>query len=464
MVFSSLTFIFLFLPILCVFYFLFKKILIKNIILLIFSLIFYSWGEPIYIFLMIFSILITYLFSYLINKFSNHKKIFLVLAIIIVIGILGFYKYADFLINNLNILFNTNIPNLNLPLPIGISFYSFQILSYLIDLYKGKVKHQKNILTLALYISLFPQLVAGPIVRYETIEEELKQRNHNLENIIYGVKRFIIGLSKKIIIANQMAIIADSVFNYSSFNELGSLIIWIGAFAYTLQIYFDFSGYSDMAIGLGKIFGFNFNENFNYPYISKSITEFWRRWHISLSSWFKDYIYIPLGGNRKGKLKLIRNIIIVWFLTGLWHGAAWNFIVWGLYFACLLIIEKIFLNKILNKLPNFINWIYTMILIIISWVIFRANDLSQAFIYLKNMFSFESSNIKEFLLQFPNISYSFIYFIPAFIFMFPIIKYFTKDQYYRNSLLINIILLILFIIDVTFLMSSTYNPFIYFRF
>ena len=329
MVFSSLTFLLLFLPITLFFYFIIPKTKtnLRNIVLLIVSLIFYAWGEPIYILLMMFSIIINYFLGLILDK-SNKRKLWLIISIFFNIGLLFFFKYTDFFLSNLNNLFNIEIPLLNLTLPIGISFYTFQILSYVIDVYRKEVQVQKNILKLATYITLFPQLIAGPIVRYITICDELNKRDESIKNFASGLRRFILGLGKKVIIANNVAILADAVFNNSP-NGVGSLIIWLGAIAYTIQIYFDFSGYSDMAIGLGKMFGFNFLENFNYPYIAKSITDFWRRWHISLSSFFRDYLYIPLGGNRCSKIKWFRNIFIVWFLTGLWHGASWNYIVWG---------------------------------------------------------------------------------------------------------------------------------------
>ncbi|MEI3251446.1 MAG: MBOAT family O-acyltransferase [Candidatus Gastranaerophilaceae bacterium] len=375
MLFSSLTFLFGFLPILLILYFIIKNRKYKNVVLLIFSLLFYAWGEPKYILLMLLTILIVYIFGILIDKFDREKKLTLkklslILCIILVLGSLIFFKYSNFLIENINSIFNTKINLINVIMPIGISFYTFQILSYIIDLYNKKIKLQKNYFSLALYVSLFPQLIAGPIVRYETVEEEIDNRKETKKDVIAGTKRFIIGLSKKVIIANQMALLADLIFNKHN-GSYGTSIIWLGTLAYTLQIYFDFSGYSDMAIGLGRIFGFHFLENFDYPYISKSVTEFWRRWHISLSTWFRDYVYIPLGGNRVNKFKWIRNIILVWLLTGLWHGAAWNFIIWGIYYGLLLLFEKLFLNKLLNKLPSIINWLYTFIIVMIGWMIFN---------------------------------------------------------------------------------------------
>lgn len=469
MLFSSLTFLFAFLPMLILLYFIIKKRVIRNAILLIFSLLFYAWGEPKYILLMLVVIIFSYIFGIIIDYFSKKgnlklKKLFFILSLVFTIGNLFIFKYYNFAIDNLNSAFNLSIKQFSILLPIGISFYTFQIISYLADLYKGKIPVQRNLLSLALYVSLFPQLIAGPIVRYETVCDELENRKETLKGFIHGFKRFIIGLSKKILISNQMAIIADYVFNNG---VLGTSISWIGALAYTFQIYFDFSGYSDMAIGLGEMFGFHFLENFNYPYISKSITEFWRRWHISLSSWFRDYVYIPLGGNRVSKIRWIFNILIVWSLTGLWHGAAWNFIIWGIYFAIILLIEKIFLNKILQKLPKVLQWIYAMLLIIIGWVIFRCESIEQIGTYLSNLFTYRQTDWLAIFLENTKILYYSLYFIPAIICSLPILNVFKKEKYNSNRgilLVSNIILLLIFILCITFLTSSTYNPFIYFRF
>ena len=329
MVFSSLTFIFLFLPITLLLYFIIPKrfIKVKNIILLICSLIFYAWGEPKYISLMLLSIFVSWIFGLLIEHFKDKKTLKRII-------------FSISIVTNLNIILKNDISLKNIALPIGISFYTFQILSYIIDLYRGKIKVQKNFFNLALYISFFPQLIAGPIVRYETIEKQLLKRNITLANVVNGLERFIIGLSKKTIIANYMAIICDTIFNSNQLTEYNSLVLLLGIVTYTFQIYFDFSGYSDMAIGLGKIFGFEFQENFNYPYMAKSITDFWRRWHISLTTFFREYIYIPLGGNRVSKKRWIINILIIWLLTGFWHGASWTFIAWGLYYFVILILER----------------------------------------------------------------------------------------------------------------------------
>lgn len=470
MLFSSLTFLFGFLPILLILYFILKKRKYKNIVLLIFSLIFYAWGEPKYIFLMLLTILIVYIFGILIDKFDKEnkkilKKISLIICIILVLGSLIFFKYSNFLIENVNLAFKAKIKPLNIVMPIGISFYTFQILSYIIDLYNKKIKLQKNYFSLALYVSLFPQLIAGPIVRYETVEEEIDNRKETKEDVISGTKRFIIGLSKKVIIANQMALLADLIFNKHN-GAYGTTIIWLGTFAYTLQIYFDFSGYSDMAIGLGKIFGFHFLENFDYPYISKSVTEFWRRWHISLSTWFRDYVYIPLGGNRVNKFKWIRNIILVWLLTGLWHGAAWNFIIWGIYYGLLLLFEKLFFDRILKKLPTIINWLYTFIIVMIGWMIFRSNSLNELLLFIKTMFVYKQTDWLTILVDNLSTFNALMFVLPAFILSFPILKK-IKEKYSGKTIYIiltNILLLMLFIMCIVYLTSSSYNPFIYFRF
>ncbi|MGN1310119.1 MAG: MBOAT family O-acyltransferase [Clostridia bacterium] len=414
------------------------------------------------------TILVSYICGIIINKFDEKgkyklKKISFIISLILLLGNLFIFKYYNFTVNSINSIFHLSINNILLNLPIGISFYTFQIISYIVDLYKGKVKVQKNIISLALYISLFPQLIAGPIVRYETVCNELDNRKETLKDCASGLKRFIIGLSKKVLISNQMAVIADYVFDG---NIMGTSIVWIAALAYTFQIYFDFSGYSDMAIGLGKMFGFNFLENFNYPYIATSITDFWRRWHISLSTWFRDYVYIPLGGNRVSKLRWIFNILIVWALTGLWHGANWNFIIWGAYFGVILLIEKLILNKILKKCPKFICWFYSMILIIIGWVIFRSGTLQQICTILSNMFYYTKTDWISVVSNNTKILSCLMYFIPAIIFSTPILKKFREKTKNKNSIVIigNLSLLVLFIVCIVFLNSSNYNPFIYFRF
>ena len=469
MLFSSTTFIFMFLTLLLILYFPIKNIKYRNIILLIFSLIFYSWGEPKYIFLMLITVLIAYVFGLLIDKYRNDKKkskLFLVISVILILLNLFIFKYLDFSIGIINSVFKTNIGLTKLVLPIGISFYTFQILSYVIDLYWGKVGVQKNYFRLLLYVSFFPQLIAGPIVRYETVEKEISDRKTTLDGFISGFKRFIWGLAKKVIVANNVAIFCDYVYNnYSSY---GSNILWVAAVCYTLQIYFDFSGYSDMAIGLGKMFGFNFLENFNYPYIATSITDFWRRWHISLSTFFRDYVYIPLGGNRVSKIKFIRNIFIVWLLTGIWHGASYNFILWGLYYAILLLIEKLFTGKYIEKLPKVLKILYSLFFITVGWVIFRVENINDLILVIKKMFSFNNTSFITLFNNNATLISTIPYIILGIFLSLPIDKWFKTKVDKSNGIVLtlieDLILGVLFGISVMFLVSNSYNPFIYFRF
>ena len=458
MVFSSITFLFYFLPLVILSYFLSPSKL-KNLTLLIFSLIFYTFGEPKYIFIMIFSTIVDYIHALIIDKYRNtlKAKIALISSIVINLSLLVFFKYSNFFISIINSIFSANLDSLNLTLPIGISFYTFQTMSYTIDVYKNEAKPQKNILNLATFITLFPQLVAGPIVRYVDIAKQLDTRNSDIDKIYNGVYRFIIGLSKKILLANNLGIIWSSI-KISQYRELSILTSWLGIICFSLQIYFDFSGYSDMAIGLGKIFGFDFLENFNFPYISKSITEFWRRWHISLGLWFRDYVYIPLGGNKVSKLKWFRNIFIVWFLTGLWHGASFNFILWGLYFGFILILEKLFILNILNKLPNFFKHTYTLLLVIIGFVFFEIENLKDIFNYFNAMFNLNNKFIDSTFIYYltPNITLIIISIISS----TPLIKNILDKNIY-----IRFIFIILgFILSVSFLVDSSFNPFLYFRF
>lgn len=463
MLFTSITFLYYFLPLVLIFYFITPK-KYRNIILLISSIIFYAYGEPKYVFLMLLEIIISYYGAILIDKYPRYKETILAIFITIHLGLLCIFKYTNFLISNINNIFNSNISPLNIIMPIGISFYTFQIISYLVDVYRKKVPPQKNILTLATYISLFPQLIAGPIVRYKDINEELKNRTITLEDTSYGFRRFIIGLAKKVIIANSLG----ELFNILNNNVPISLAsTWLKSLSYMLQIYFDFSAYSDMAIGLGCIFGFHFLENFNYPYISKSITEFWRRWHISLGSWFKDYLYIPLGGSRRGPLILIRNILIVWFLTGLWHGASWNFIIWGLYFGLILLIEKLFLKKYFSKVPAIFKHIYVLFIVLISFIIFNSTTIDEAITTIKNLF------ISNSLINSGTIYYLKSY-LPLILISLigatPLIKnIYTKLSKNKTlnkilNILEPIYLIILLIIVTAYLIDSTYNPFLYFRF
>ena len=386
MLFSSISFIYYFLAAVLLVYFIvpFKY---KNLVLLIASLGFYFYGEPIYTLLMLATTLSSYIHGLLIEKFQGTKwaKVFLWSSVITSIAVLGFFKYADFFIDNVNSIFKSGISLLKIALPIGISFYTFQTLSYTIDVYRGEAKAQKSFVRLATYVSLFPQLIAGPIVRYTTVEAELSERTHSFENFAYGATRFIIGLGKKVLIADTLGVLATSLKGGEAVSVLG---LWFYAIAISLQLYFDFSGYSDMAIGLGRIFGFHFLENFNYPFISKSIAEFWRRWHMSLGTWFRDYVYIPLGGNRVSNLRWLFNTLVVWFLTGFWHGADWTFIVWGLFFAFFLMLEKFALKKFFERIPKIFSHIYVIFLILISFVIFNGNGMSAAITDIGNMLGF----------------------------------------------------------------------------
>lgn len=390
MVFSSLIFLFRFLPLILLIYYIVPG-KFKNMILLSGSLVFYAWGEPKYVLIMIFSTLVNYIFGILIEDFKKKDKIsaskYMVVASVIVnLSVLGFFKYADLLINTANKLTGSGFQLLEIALPVGVSFYTFQTMSYTIDVYRGNVAAQRNIITFGTYVTMFPQLIAGPIVKYKSVADELNNRKGNIDTFADGIGRFITGLGKKVLLANNIGNLWDTIKAVNPEN-MSVLSAWLGIIAFTFQIYFDFSGYSDMAIGLGKMFGFNFEENFNYPYISKSVTEFFRRWHISLGTWFREYVYIPLGGNRCSTYKHIRNILVVWILTGLWHGASYNFMLWGLYYGVILILEKIFLKKYIDRLPAFIQHIYTLLIIITGWVIFSFEDMGQLGRYLKTMFN-----------------------------------------------------------------------------
>lgn len=386
MVFSSTIFLCVYLPLVLLGYYICPK-KGRNLFLLIVSLVFYAWGEPKYVFLMIFSILVNYIFGRLMDKNRGRQKrmkLLLVLSVVIDLGLLSVFKYTDFVITNINAIFGSSFDLLNIALPIGISFYTFQAMSYTIDVYRNDVRVQKNLIDFGMYITMFPQLIAGPIVRYADVQDQLADRSVTTADFSEGVMRFVVGLGKKVLLANQMGAVWSDI--YALGGDVSALMAWTGAIAYTFQIYFDFSGYSDMAIGLGRMFGFKFPENFRYPYQSVSITDFWRRWHITLSTWFKEYLYIPLGGNRRGLARQALNLLIVWSLTGFWHGAGWNFVLWGLYYFVILFIEKLFLLKALDKLPKFFRHVYALVLIIIGWVIFASDDVSVLLPYLGSMF------------------------------------------------------------------------------
>lgn len=466
MLFPSEVFLFLFLPfVLAVYYLVLRKHTVgKNIFLFIMSLLFYAYGEPKYVFLMLFMILLHYGLGLLINKYTDDKrmqKLILFLMVVIDVCILGYFKYLNFIVS----IFTGKADTFKIALPIGISFFAFQAISYVVDVYRGKGKVQTQFLNVGLYISLFPQLIAGPIVRYETVANEIENRKENLNDFAIGVNRFIIGLGKKVLLANQFAVVSDTVFgNVTSTGTTNSfLLLWMGAIAYTLQIFFDFAGYSDMAIGLGRMFGFHFLENFKYPYISKSISEFWRRWHISLQTWFKDYIYIPLGGSRvNSKARLVFNIFVVWFLTGVWHGANWTFIVWGLMYFVLLILEKFFhMDEKMGKFKN----LYTMFFVMMGWVLFRSDSLSAALVYIRSMFGFGCKGfIDAYVIQY--FKQYILYFIMGVLCCFPIFK--NINHIFKKNMVYNLLYVVcmcgILYLSIIFIFSNAYNPFIYFNF
>ncbi len=466
MLFSSIPFLYYFLPAVLILYYIAPKML-KNPVLLVSSLVFYGWGEPKFVFLMLITVLVGYITGLLIEKFQGKflSKLFLGISVLFGLGALGYFKYADFFIENFNRITGLSIPLLKLALPIGISFYTFQILSYSIDVYRGKVRAQRNPITLATYVALFPQLIAGPIVRYSDVCRQLEKRTHSTLTAACGIRRFVIGLSKKVLLANTLGELCEA---FGQAEGKSVAFYWLFAIAYMLQIYFDFSGYSDMAIGLGKLFGFNFNENFNYPVISASISEFWRRWHISLGSWFRDYVYIPLGGNRVKPGRMLFNIFAVWFLTGFWHGAEWNFILWGLYFGVLLTIEKFFLKDILEK-HRTIGHIYALFFVIISFAIFSGDGMVSALEKVGGMFGAGELPLvsEDFAYQFKNY---FAVLVIAAVSATPVAKklyvHICKSTVAEKALQILEIpfLLALLLISTAYLADGSFNPFLYFRF
>ena len=482
MVFSGLLFLFRFLPIFLICYFVAPKRM-RNLILFLGSLVFYAWGEPVYVVLMLFSTVSDYVHGLLIERFrhkSGAAKALLVSSIIINLGMLGFFKYADFLITNINALTGADIKSLNLALPIGISFYTFQTMSYSIDVYRGQVKAQKNLLDFGVFVSMFPQLIAGPIVKYKDVAEQLKERKASLEDMAAGARRFTIGLGKKVLLANYIGQLFTTVSGMGD-AELTTGMAWLGILAYAFQIYFDFSGYSDMAIGLGRIMGFHFPENFNYPYISTSITEFWRRWHMTLSSWFREYVYIPLGGNRKGLARQLLNILVVWSLTGIWHGAGWNFLLWGMWFAVFLILEKVFLGKILTKIPKVFGWLYAMVVVLFGWCFFSLEQTDRIVLFLKAMLGFgEAGLVNE------NTLYTFsnywVLFMILCVAALPVGKKAVEWLKEKAETVVkahkggNIVLqigldvveklflVVILILSIANIVDASYNPFLYFRF
>lgn len=458
MVFSSLIFLFFFLPAVLFCYYIVptRFIRARNMVLLLFSLFFYFYGEPKLIIMLVLSILMNYLFG--LSMRSRYRKSLLIFCITANLTLLGVFKYLNFFIRTADGLLGLNIQLTSIVMPIGISFYTFQALSYVIDVYRREVPPQHDPFSLALYVSMFPQLIAGPIVRYHDVNEQLAVRSHSVAQFSDGISRFVFGLSKKVLLSNVFAQIADGIFAYQP-AELSTAAAWLGAIGYTLQIYFDFSGYSDMAIGLGKMFGFTFLENFNYPYISRSVMEFWRRWHISLSTWFRDYVYIPLGGNRCSPARHICNLLVVWTLTGFWHGANWTFMAWGLYFGILLILEKKFLSRLIERLPMILRHVYALFFIIIGWVFFRSDSMNLAMQYIGRMFSSNvpvNGFVTEYLIRF------WPYLLFGVVLSAPVFPRLTNTRAWR--VLEIPILGILGLLCVMSLLASSYNPFIYFRF
>lgn len=461
MVFSSIFFLFFFLPAFFLCYYLVPG-KAKNVILLIFSLIFYAWGEPKYVILLVISSVVDYINGRMMENFDGNdrtRKIFLIISIVINLSLLGVFKYSGLFIDTLDLIPGININNPDLPLPIGISFFTFQTMSYSMDVFRRDVKAEHNFLDYMTYVSMFPQLIAGPIVRYADVGKELHSRKISLDKVTSGFIRFGMGLFKKVLIANGIGMLWDEcLLNAGS---LSFATAWLGAVAFAFKIYFDFSGYSDMAIGLGKMMGFDYPENFNYPYMADSVTDFWRRWHITLSSWFKSYVYIPLGGSRKGTARTVLNLIIVWGLTGFWHGASWNYLLWGAFFALVLILEKFVFEGILKKIPSAVRHIITLFLILISWVIFAVEDFSAMGLYLRSMFSF-SGGIADGLFLYYLRDYGSILIIAGFLScpVYPYLRKKVKGIYWAKC----IVFAVLFLISVVFLLKNTYNPFLYFRF
>ena len=477
MLFSSTVFLFYFLPIVLGLYFISPRP-IKNTILLVASLFFYAWGEPRFVLIMLASIAMNYVFGLLVDRDRHHEKkikLWMTLMVLGNLGMLGVFKYASFFVENVNSVLGFSLNDPEIPLPLGISFFTFQAMSYVIDVYRKDGQVQRNIFDLALYVSFFPQLIAGPIVRYQTVADEIVDRRETIDDFVSGIQRFVIGLGKKMILANSAGYVADQIFGMPA-GEMSTTLAWIGIIAYSLQIYFDFSGYSDMAIGLGRMFGFHFLENFNYPYISRSVSEFWRRWHMSLGSWFRDYVYIPLGGNRQGEWKTYRNLAVVWFLTGIWHGASWTFIAWGVYYGVFIMLERAFLGKWLKAMPSWLSLSFTLFVVIIGWVFFRADDFPYAIAYLQTMFGLHGGPLFDQQALYYLVQYGVVLSV-AIIAATPIPRIVvgkflsqelddTKTTATRRIVgLVRVSgVLVLFFLSISYIVSSTFNPFIYFRF
>lgn len=470
MVFSSILFLFRFLPIFFICYFLVPGRM-KNFILLLGSLFFYAWGEPVYILLMLFSTVSDYIHGILIDKFRGKKAsvCLLISSVCINLGLLGFYKYGDFLLQSINNIAGTQIPLMNLPLPIGISFYTFQTMSYSIDVYRGEAKVQKNLLDFGVFVTMFPQLIAGPIVKYRQIENEIHRRSIDIYQVSYGVKRFVAGLAKKVLLANNLGLLWTEI-SEMNYGEISAVTAWLGIIAFAFQIYFDFSGYSDMAIGLGACMGFHFPENFNYPYISASITEFWRRWHITLGSWFREYVYIPMGGSRKGKKRLVFNILVVWMLTGIWHGAEWSFLLWGLWFAVFLMLEKLFFGNFLQRCPKMVGRLYSSVVVLLGWVLFALDSVPKVGSYFITLFGGGNGFLdnqalyigREYLILFAIAAVASTPFVGNMIKKLEKVKTGYAVALYRLGE--KIIPPVLLLLSIAYIVDASYNPFLYFRF
>ena len=468
MVFSSLIFIVYFLPVVLLFYYILPR-RFRNLLLFVASLFFYSWGEPIYILLMLFSTIVDYMHGRLVEMYKDNKRLseFIVISSVIInLTILCFFKYSDFIIRTINGVLGTNLALLKLPLPIGISFYTFQTMSYTIDVYRKEAAAQKNIISFGAYVALFPQLIAGPIVRYKDIADQLNNRRENIDQFAKGIKLFIIGLGKKVLLANNIGFLSSQI-QSTAVNEISVLTAWLGMIAFAFQIYFDFSGYSDMAIGLAKMFGFELIKNFNYPYISKSITEFWRRWHISLAIWFREYVYIPLGGNKGEKLKVLRNIFIVWFLTGLWHGASWNFVLWGLYFGLLIIIEKMYLASILDKLHPLLRHTYVIILVLIGFVLFSFENIQSGFEYIKVVIGLSDAslyNIDAIYYLYTNLILLILCTLASTPSIENIVNRIRNAREKAYYWIMSPLYFAVMFLSIAYIVDASYNPFLYFRF
>ncbi|MBQ9201562.1 MAG: MBOAT family protein [Bacteroidales bacterium] len=466
MLFSSLSFIGIFLPIVCLLYFIVTPKL-RNYVLLGASILFYAWGEPVYVAVMLLTIVVNFVGALLMERFDRHKRLWLVLTILADLGFLFYFKYFNFFAENINALLHAHLDFVEVLMPIGISFYTFQAISYLVDVYRGDTPAQHDIFKLSLFICLFPQLIAGPIVKYNDIAAQIDEREVNLDKVLHGIRRFIMGLAKKVLIANTLGAVADKIFEQAP-DTIQTSVAWLGSVAYSLQLLFDFSGYSDMAIGLGLIFGFHIKENFNYPYISKSITEFWRRWHISLSSWFKEYLYIPLGGNRRGKKRQYLNLWIVFLCTGFWHGAAWNFIFWGIWHGLFIVLEKMtgWHKDTPLRWKRVLQHVYTILVFVVGWVMFRADNMGYALSYIGNMFGLVSPHDVLYSLAFYVDNIELIAFAVALLCCTPVFSHLqeTAGRHRWINILLNGWLLVLLVLCIMSLASSTYNPFIYFRF